>query len=600
MRIVGESSDPNDAMRVIAAAEPEAVLLDIRLRGSSGLDLCGEILAARPACKVVFLTVYDDEQYLYQALRVGAAGFLLKRIRGAELVDYLRRIRDGEILIDPALAGRVALSAARLHSGEFWPGAHLGLTQRESEVLALLVAGLSNRAIATRAGGQRGDGEDPLPRHLPQARRVGPGGRGGRRAARGRVPLTALPGRRRRRARGAPAVQGDRHHLRRALTWTGSCRASPASSPRRRRPTCASCTCSTNAGACCSSAARRRHSTSWSARSSWPSARACPGWVADHGEPAVIIGDKTHDPRYRYIPALRGEDYTSMVSVPIVTPLGHLVGVLNVHTRLRREFAASDVDLLRSVAGLVAGAIENARLHQRLAEREEALERFAEQTMQWQEHERRRLAGEIHDGISQRIVSLFFHLSAAADAIGHSPDLAAEQVARAQELAGAALDETRLAIAGLRPPVLDDLGLAASLASLGHSFPHAGRAGAGNRAAAGRAPRDRGLPDGPRSAAERRQARQRAISPDAADRDGRTMCCWRSADDGAGFDAAAAPVGRPGGPDRVRPGRDAGAGRAARRPAGAGQHPGPRHHGPADYPVSAAARRPQVRLPDPG
>ncbi len=148
--IVGESSDPQDALRVVSEVAPDAVLLDIRLRGSSGLDLCGDILAARPACKVVFLTVYDDEQYLYQALRVGAAGFLLKRIRGAELVDYLSRIRDGEVLIDPALAARVALSAARLQSGEFWPGAHLGLTQRESEVLALLVAGLSNRAIAAK------------------------------------------------------------------------------------------------------------------------------------------------------------------------------------------------------------------------------------------------------------------------------------------------------------------------------------------------------------------------------------------------------------------------------------------------------------------
>jgi signal transduction histidine kinase len=157
--------------------------------------------------------------------------------------------------------------------------------------------------------------------------------------------------------------------------------------------------------------------------------------------------------------------------VPLVTPLGHLVGVLNVHTKLRREFTSADVELLRSVAGLVAGAIENARLHSMLAEREEALERFAEQMVEWQEHESRRLAGEIHDGISQRIVSLFFHLSAAADAIPGEPDVAAEQVARAQELAAAALDETRSAIAGLRPPVLDDLGLAASLESLGRSFP---------------------------------------------------------------------------------------------------------------------------------
>jgi two-component system, NarL family, sensor kinase len=195
------------------------------------------------------------------------------------------------------------------------------------------------------------------------------------------------------------------------------------------------------------------------------------GWVASHGEPAVIVDDKNADPRYLYIPALRGEEFTSMASVPIVTPLGHLVGVLNVHTRQRREFTATDVELLRSVAGLVAGAIENARLHRRLAEREEALEQFAERTVEWQEHERRRLAGEIHDGISQRIVSLFFHLSAAADAIPGDPEIAAEQVALAQELATAALDETRSAIAGLRPPILDDLGLAASLESLGHSFP---------------------------------------------------------------------------------------------------------------------------------
>jgi DNA-binding NarL/FixJ family response regulator len=150
VEIVGESSDSREAAQLIAELEPDVVLLDVRLRGTSGLDLCTEILRRVPDCKVVFLTVYDDEQYLYQALRVGAVGFLLKRIRGAELVDHLSRICEGEVLIDPALAGRVALSAARLRAGQFWPGAHLGLTQRESEVLSLLVAGLTNRAIAAR------------------------------------------------------------------------------------------------------------------------------------------------------------------------------------------------------------------------------------------------------------------------------------------------------------------------------------------------------------------------------------------------------------------------------------------------------------------
>src|SRR5450631_898376 len=148
--VVGTASTPDDALAAVAELDPDVVLCDVRLRGSSGLDLCAALLRVQPTRKVVFLTVYDDEQYLFQALRVGASGFLLKRIRGGELVDYLRRIHEGEVLVDPSLAGRVALSAARLRSGEFWPGAHLGLTQRESEVLSLLVAGLSNRAIAMR------------------------------------------------------------------------------------------------------------------------------------------------------------------------------------------------------------------------------------------------------------------------------------------------------------------------------------------------------------------------------------------------------------------------------------------------------------------
>ena len=95
------------------------------------------------------------------------------------------------MVIDPLLAGRVALSAARLQSGEFWPGAHLGLTQRESEVLELMVRGHHNRAIARELILGRGDGEEPRRLDLPQARgaRPHPGRRDG--AARRAVPLSA-------------------------------------------------------------------------------------------------------------------------------------------------------------------------------------------------------------------------------------------------------------------------------------------------------------------------------------------------------------------------------------------------------------------------
>jgi DNA-binding NarL/FixJ family response regulator len=150
VQILAEATEPDLALKAITLQEPDITLLDVRLRGSSGLDLCAEIRKRQPACKVVFLTVYDDEQYLYQALRLGASGFLLKRVRGAELVDHLQRIHQGEVLIDPSLAAKVAMSVAHLRSDEFWPGARLGLTQRESEVLGLMVAGLSNRAIAGR------------------------------------------------------------------------------------------------------------------------------------------------------------------------------------------------------------------------------------------------------------------------------------------------------------------------------------------------------------------------------------------------------------------------------------------------------------------
>ncbi len=155
------TTDAEEALRLADERQPDVVLLDVRLKGASGLDLCQELVGRHPGIKVVFFTVYDDEQYLFQALRVGASGFLLKTTTGPELADHLDRVMDGDVAVDPALAGRVAMTAARLQSGEFWPGARLGLTQRESEVLGLMVRGLSNRAIALRLS----IGEDTVKTH---------------------------------------------------------------------------------------------------------------------------------------------------------------------------------------------------------------------------------------------------------------------------------------------------------------------------------------------------------------------------------------------------------------------------------------------------
>ncbi|WP_082944912.1 GAF domain-containing sensor histidine kinase [Mycobacterium sp. 852013-50091_SCH5140682] len=201
-----------------------------------------------------------------------------------------------------------------------------------------------------------------------------------------------------------------------------------------------------------------------------PLGQGISGWVASHREPVVISHDKEADPRYLPFETLRGRDFTSMVSVPMETDPGGLVGVLNVHTVNRREFGERDVELLVVIGRLIAGALHQARLHRQLVARERAHENFVEQVIEAQEIERRRLAGDIHDGISQRLVTLSYRLDAAARAVD-DPRALAEQLDKARELVDLTLQEARAAISGLRPPVLDDLGLAGGLASLARSIP---------------------------------------------------------------------------------------------------------------------------------
>ena len=161
-----------------------------------------------------------------------------------------------------------------------------------------------------------------------------------------------------------------------------------------------------------------------------PLGQGVSGWVASHREPVVIIHDKESDPRYKPFESLRGSDFTSMVSVPMETDPGGLVGVLNVHTVQRREFTDRDVELLLVIGRLIAGAMHQARLHRQLVARDRAHENFVEQVIQAQELERRRLAGDIHDGISQRLVTLSYRLDAASRAVGDDAAAAAEQFGR--------------------------------------------------------------------------------------------------------------------------------------------------------------------------
>ena len=277
-----------------------------------------------------------------------------------------------------------------------------------------------------------------------------------------------------------------------------------------------------------------------------PLGQGISGWVASHREPVVITQDKESDPRYMPFESLRGSDFTSMVSVPMETDPGGLVGVLNVHTVDRREFTARDVELLLVIGRLIAGALHQARLHRQLVARERAHENFVEQVIQAQEIERRRLAGDIHDGISQRLITLSYRLDAASRAVPDDPAAAAEQLEKARELVDLTLQEARAAIGGLRPPVLDDLGLAGGLASLARSIPQIGIDVdlAGDPTA--RPHRARVVPDRSGMPAERRQARQGHIrTAHLRRRRGKSgdIARLEIVDDGVGFDTFEHPLG---------------------------------------------------------
>jgi DNA-binding NarL/FixJ family response regulator len=150
LQVVGQAVGADRAVSVVDELQPDIVLCDVRMQGVSGLDLCKVLRERDPGRKVVMLSVYDDEQYLFQALRVGASGYLLKSINSDELVRQLELVHNGETVIDPGMAARAADTAARMQRDEFWPGARQGLTQRESEILSYMVNGLSNRGIANK------------------------------------------------------------------------------------------------------------------------------------------------------------------------------------------------------------------------------------------------------------------------------------------------------------------------------------------------------------------------------------------------------------------------------------------------------------------
>ena len=153
VEVVGEASDGDEAVALVRRTTPDVVLMDIRMPGTDGLEATRRIAAddALGEVRVVVLTTFELDEYVFEALRAGAAGFLLKADDPAELVRAVRVVADGESLLSPSITRRVVEQFAGAPAPSA-PSAQLleELTDREQEVVALVGTGLSNHEIADR------------------------------------------------------------------------------------------------------------------------------------------------------------------------------------------------------------------------------------------------------------------------------------------------------------------------------------------------------------------------------------------------------------------------------------------------------------------
>ena len=145
-QIVGEAGSVAEAVEEAAAANPDVVIMDVRLGDGSGVEACREIRSRRPDTKILMLTSYSDDKALFDSIMAGAGGYLLKQVDAASLVAAIERVGRGESLLDPAITGTVFEKMKSLISR---PAANHGsdLSPQEGQVIALIAEGKTNREI---------------------------------------------------------------------------------------------------------------------------------------------------------------------------------------------------------------------------------------------------------------------------------------------------------------------------------------------------------------------------------------------------------------------------------------------------------------------
>ncbi|MFW6775364.1 response regulator [Nocardioides sp. CPCC 205120] len=148
--VVGEAGDGEEGLRLATSTTPDVVLLDVRMPKGSGIAACKAIKDAVPAAKIIMLTVSDEEADLYEAVKSGASGYLLKDSSIDEVAQAVRVVADGQSLISPSMAVKLLDEFKHMSQGERTPAPNLKLTERELQVLRLVATGINNREVAKR------------------------------------------------------------------------------------------------------------------------------------------------------------------------------------------------------------------------------------------------------------------------------------------------------------------------------------------------------------------------------------------------------------------------------------------------------------------